>query len=742
LKLTHTLWGGGFNPLIPIGDTEKAVYLAKLFRVDALYPVFDSPISTESEELKDTFEHLSHVFWPLSPSESLYQQGAYGKEAVAVTVRHPLENLRSQLDNDPPESLPILHHPRIKDGDPLRDLLLALIGGYPKPEYAGRDFNEEIDSALGTASSRIHLEQSHDLEEIYFGKYRPTSLTTVGLSWERLAPYQPSVYVGSADQVSDLVNFWNLQALGDPLVFYDPAHSERLEGLVEGLASRTREERAGNGRSKTERHHQPLRFWVSNEGMSDQVPHGLLSEDVRPPVIPFSYDLIRRDGPPRVYCTNTEKSVLGTVTEGENDVRVSFQLPDPPFDFEEPGQEHYIVSVVPQGERALPPGRTLRAPNVPELSEYVRKAFSPGLRSCVVEEDRIGVVCSGYDDHLSVQPLRLRTLVDRLFSIAEIGTQSSKEGRIAERLIDQMGGIQGCRVFKVSGVRSLIRSYGPNQSFTRSQAALEIGEFKPGDKPNLEKYSGIYIEPSRSVDDLGPDRVFDHLLGKGIFQVGIEFECPNCLLDFWSSLDEISSSITCEYCDHTFNPSQKLDEYEWRYRRSGLFGRGDNQGGGIPVSLTLMQIEQTLNMNWGVFVTGTELSLPDGSSCETDFIYITQSRAARKIHVPQIVLSECKTNYPVTENDVENLSKVSRIFEEEVGLESYICFSKIGEYSEEEIERIKRLENERPGRVIILSERELEPYFPFKRASEEFDISSSAVSLSDLADKTSKIYLE
>src|SRR3546814_12891063 len=39
----------------------------------------------------------------------------------------------------------------------------------------------------------------------------------------------PGFYIGDATSFEDLVTFWNLKATDIPLVFYDPAHAERLD---------------------------------------------------------------------------------------------------------------------------------------------------------------------------------------------------------------------------------------------------------------------------------------------------------------------------------------------------------------------------------------------------------------------------------------------------------------------------------------------------------------------------------
>ena len=44
-------------------------------------------------------------------------------------------------------------------------------------------------------------------------------------------------------------------------------------------------------------------------------------------------------------------------------------------------------------------------------------------------------------------------------------------GLVSTRLIEQMGGLQGCRIFKIGGVRSLIKKYTPSETFERTEAS-------------------------------------------------------------------------------------------------------------------------------------------------------------------------------------------------------------------------------------------------------------------------------
>jgi hypothetical protein len=69
-------------------------------------------------------------------------------------------------------------------------------------------------------------------------------------------------------------------------------------------------------------------------------------------------------------------------------------------------------------------------------------------------------------------------------------------------------------------------------------------------------------------------------------------------------------------------------------------------------------------------------------------------------------------------------------------------FSKTTRFSTEEVERCRAAQGQYQRRVILLSERELEPYFMYEQAEKEFVIPSSAISLEDMAQATQNIYFD
>src|SRR5277367_4270199 len=256
-------------------------------------------------------------------------------------------------------------------------------------------------------------------------------------------------------------------------------------------------------------------------------------------------------------------------------------------------------------------------------------------------------------------------------------------------------------------------------------------------KPNFEDYENLFIE-TREEGKLKPQHAFNFLLKHNVFRVGCCFVCPNCELKFWSHLDDIKTEIVCEYCGRLFNVATQLHDRDWAYRRSGLFGREDHQQGAIPVALTLQQIDTVLHSD-SLYSTSMNLA-PKGSlieDCETDFVILSgwNYRGAPI----DFAIGECKGRGEITGEDVRKLTKVADVLQSD-RIHSYIIFAKTAAFSPEEVTRCKAAQPHGRQRVILLSDRELEPYFVYERAEREFDIRRTAVSPEGMAEITHWLY--
>jgi hypothetical protein len=108
----------------------------------------------------------------------------------------------------------------------------------------------------------------------------------------------------------------------------------------------------------------------------------------------------------------------------------------------------------------------------------------------------------------------------------------------------------------------------------------------------------------------------------------------------------------------------------------------------------------------------------------------------------QVAIGECKSDVGVIEwDDAQKLGRAADALTTG-DCEVFIVFSKTSTFTDEEVERCKAAQGRLRQRVILLSKRELEPYYLYQRASSEFEISSHASSFEQMVRATHGIYFE
>jgi hypothetical protein len=723
ILLTHTMWGGRFNPIIPVGeDLALAKSLINVFRVDALYA------ACNDKALNDFIESFSYLPWPMFEKE-LFMKYSAGNMANILDIRHPVllineKNVKSR------RNIILFGQLTWNEDDPLGDIFKATYGDYPNKNEIGIDYYSIIKRHLKCRTDHIEPNQPVPLSTLAI--FSPSRLTVYNIVYDRLHSWdQAGLYVGDSQNFVDLINFWNLRASNIDLIFYDPHHANRLEPLKDAYIELL-SKRPQSLKNREKR----IAIWSkSNEIKIEKLIFGgHIIKCVADATIWNGFKVI----PPVMHFGR--QSILATLTDDDNKVSVSFQLPEKPFFIDRRSlNQHLIVSITPFVDIMKYQNKTLQIPFIPELNEFLGRECHFMWNAARAEIDGLGIVINVTQDQLTLNALEIRRLVIKLFEAFGIIAEPSHAGLVNSRLIEQMGGPQGCRVFKIKGVRELIKKYGPLKSFTRSCANQIIGQLYPeSGKPNFSKYENLYIE-RRESGKLKPEDAFLYLVKKGVFRVGLTFECPSCQLKDWHHIDEVKTSVVCEFCGNRFNITTQLRDRDWKYRRSGLFGSEDNQEGGIPVALTIQQLDTLLEMRSMIFTAGMRLKpiCSPKNECETDLVVLTQGNDGRT----QIGIGECKTRGEINEQDVINLKTIAELFPH-ARFDVFIFFSKLSKFTPQEIERCRTAQGQYRLRVILLTERELEPYLIYEETSKDFEINKIATSLEDLAESTNYIFFE
>jgi len=727
-RLSSTMWGGIYNPIIPVDDVDYARALVELFRVDFLWP------ASNDAAVKSFIEAFPYLPNPLFHDQLFVPHGNGTQSAAILDIYHPIRRFYDEhFKNNPNPELKVVVYDWAQE-DPLSDIWLSTFGAVPSKDVTGTDYLALLEKYLAAERIAIGPEDPWPV-----GSKDRWSLSGLGRSgiqrhysvtnhWGH-----PGFYFGSSGDFEDLVNYWNLRATDTHVIFFDPLHADRFDGIrvewLEVLRARPK------GRFESDN---TIAIWSKDR--DEQRDLSAFGEGLRICTIDAGvWNGLNVKAP---YMYFSEGSSLATVGVGTGQPRVSFQLPPKPF-FEDTWNhdQQLVISVDPGiglfgNERA-----TLVTPYIPELNEFYGRNFYFEWDKARVEPDGLGIIAQASRSDFSLNAIDVSQLVEKIFGVAGIVATPSKPGLIAARLIQQMGGLQKCRPFKIGGVRDLIEKFGPDKPFTHSGAVQTIRAVDSNGSVGFTQYEDMFIEERPLRSKLTPDAVLSYLMKKDVFRAGLEFDCPSCRLQFWTSLDDISTETTCEYCGHRFNITPYLRHRgDWRFRRSGLFGRNDNQEGAIPVVLTLQQLDTLCNSREMLYTTAMELNpgATEIQKCETDFVAIVQKPRDGRI---QIAIGECKTRKPITEDDITKLKSVTTAFPSG-RFDVFVILAKLTQFTQEEIKYAAMLNDEYHRRAILLTARELEPYHLYERTAKEFNIDRIAVSFEDMANITHQIYFQ
>ena len=749
VRSTHCFFGGRFNPIVFADRPEEATRIVELFGADLLVPLGDAAVT---KPFVDRFPHLIN---PMFPERIFIGEERHGFHSNVLDVH----NLLVHAQADPawghlPSKFQIVTW---DESDPLADTFLVQFGGYPARDETGIDYLDLVKGALKPDAHAIGLNDviSRDALEHPSLAY----LARAGLSAHHRGysgRNRPGYFFGSSSNLADLVTFWNLRAANISTIFVDPSVQDRYAEIiptwnehVAELLARAPDKLGPRGMNVWSQG-QPHDTWQERVEETRKVLG--VQELVMDDVSEHSWNGLNIAAPMMYLGKSTSLGVL--MTDGAKP-KLSFAFADKPFSGETWFHTQKLVASLSFiGGLYRNDSFTLRPPYAPELNEFLARTMHFQYGRLRVEPDRIGFVIDASDTDEFIYALPVDALFKAVFGLAGFNAQHSRGGLMARQLIAQLGGLRGAIAFKIPGVRRLLKTFGPTDAFTKSSALGLIGKPDP-DNPaaTFAQHKDLYLEP-RSGGDLTQQDVFTYLVDKKLFRIGYELLCPTCQITSWTSLEELRQQVSCDMCGNTFDATRQLIKEQWHYRRSGVLGVEKNVQGAIPVLMTLQQLDANLHSVFGDELHSTSLDLTPKvagalPTCEVDFGWITTGGSTNRDGRTSIIIGECKDRGTgarqreagtINANDIENLKAVADAFPRH-RFRVYILFAKLASFTQEEIALARSLNGKYEQRVILLTDRELEPYRIYERTKKELGtVEFHASRAEDLAMATAAIY--
>jgi len=334
--------------------------------------------------------------------------------------------------------------------------------------------------------------------------------------------------------VFDIVDFWNLRATGGRVFALPAPHYRDFEKSIVAFGehgtypindSVMNHPTVVKAKSVTEELLMEVGQWILGLGVKDiscqrWVPHfGERGYRIAPEMV------VR---PPS--SKNVKQTVLMTNGFGSLDVT------SPECEFRGPASsQHWAIDL-----RVFGSGdgeHTWRLPWLnPKCDEYANVCAGHGyeLTTSRVSKQGIAATIRGERDSLSLQEPEVKDVLKAFLKGYGINyRQTSSPGLALARILEQMGGLFGCRTFQNPGVREVIE---------------RLSDGAPMHVETVRRTILRNTPMSRKAQIKAAHQLLEGLIQKRVLRQGLELQCERCQRRSWYGLDEFGDEYKCKRC--------------------------------------------------------------------------------------------------------------------------------------------------------------------------------------------------
>jgi hypothetical protein len=222
----------------------------------------------------------------------------------------------------------------------------------------------------------------------------------------------------------------------------------------------------------------------------------------------------------------------------------------------------------------------------------------------------------------------------------------SDAGRVAEQIIRSVGGLRSCVMFADEAIVKLLDDMAATRVIRGDGSASEEESNYPDRAVPIQRWQSICNQKTKITR---MRRIpLERFTEKSILRAGLEVSCPHCAQRNWFDLKSMDYTLVCNRCLKEFSFPQgasDLRKMRWLYRVIGPFATPDFARGGYSVALALRTFAHGIGigdhrLTWA---TGLELNLGP-KKVEIDFAAWQQSdHLFRESEDPALIIGEAKS---------------------------------------------------------------------------------------------------
>jgi hypothetical protein len=724
VKSNTSIWGGTYNPIIPVKKTDNS---KERERNISILTDFDPDFivnltNREIPYIKNAFPNGIMIKKHLMRNQ-FYSKNPKGKYTLGcglsvLPVMQTVWEKETKAIKGKSNAILIRKGQYKEWSDYILFQFGAFLEGYEP------DFVEVYRRYIKPEEIRFDIKK-FDAKNI-FKKFSPIGLTGYSLEVRPHSSWIHSsyiIYLGKIKNWKDLIEFWNIRATGRVVIFLPYEHYQEYKNTLTAFIKDANYEINEN---------------VSNEACMLKSSH-------------VTEDQLQEVG--KWITTTMGTSILAS---SYNELWTSREKPYGGGRWIDAGEVHNTTSsdTLIISDRYLTPFKLLK-PDViqntkfafprtlwanvinfagPYQSKYTfsfpvdknveevvqREFFISGLDDTRLSRDGIVKYPKYFREDCKAFPVETLAVLEALCKSAGLSIKPSRSGILTTNIINYLGGIENCRMFKISGVREAFKEINRKGALAVNEIIKIIGtNWKP-------EHAELVVDFNLGRP-LTPAKTFQHLIDEKLLRPGLNFVCKQCQTEKWYGMNEFTEKFSCPYC-FTEQDIPRVDKLHWHYKTNGILGLSGVGFGTIPVIVSLwryMHIPTLRNAQWHTSITVKGIDDPDFER-EIDYVYLISD--SNNSHA--LVLGEAKNFDILEKKDFKRMLEVAKRFP----IKPSLSFSTLRDtFTGKEKAEMNSLVK-KGYQVIALTRQELDPYDLFDR----FDKlrNKYAVELEDFAENT------
>jgi hypothetical protein len=680
IRMCTCLWGGMFNPIIPVCTTLPASWRQDRFKgitgkglADAYIRFFEPDVFVEAEAglSKEVGITTSRRFLSERVRSLKQLVGSDGRrQADFVFGLSTLDIYRELYQKE----FKFVSRKKRKvalfaDDDPYCEAVFGAFSHSRSLAYMKKAYVDicEPDSFSASAANCLRL-----FKEGYFTPLQAT-LHELDVTFKNRD--DPTIFIFDPHKTVDLIDYWNLRQFRSSLLPINVHWFDQFAETIRKMVTANFRSLPGNKHGVMV--HTTIEFARSidpakrdallNAYMAGLPAGSFISKHWYDPIWRTEW---RTAGiqPRRAKLTSFEVDIEETVDQ--KNTTLTFPSPAPKF-----ASEYSFAN------------NDARWVNVVKLTDFVSRdsyfalTFPPNIKDGdfpalgYVSESfctREGIVLfQQYKSHrASLLLMSQQDAVIGRFASRGIEAKPSSSGRNATQVLRAAGGTDGCSLFADEGTVKLLDKMAKTIHREADGATAQY----PDRTASIAEWKEVLGRRSKAI--FSSAKLSD-FTDRNVMRVGLSLSCPHCAKENWYSLSDVNYEVTCERCLNRFSFPQagiKFNESDWRFRVSGPFSVPDYADGAYATVLTLRLFNNTLNFSRTPTTFATGLDIVSGASkFEIDFAgWYTEGKKFWIDPSPVVVFGEAKSfgAEVFKERDVRRLKDLAETFPG-----SYVVFS-------------------------------------------------------------------